>query len=107
MITKEFLESCTDEQINKCVAWLEVNSLFGLDGICKIQQVVCNKLLSMPINYCSNPNDTMPIGFANRIGVSPRGVDDKWKAHSWKHEVVNPNPLRAICEVYILMSVGK
>tara|TARA_R110002049_G_scaffold299347_1_gene489551 strand:- start:374 stop:712 length:339 start_codon:yes stop_codon:yes gene_type:complete len=112
MITQEFLQSCTDEQINRGVAWLQaksaiINSYGNWWHSVGEPNIIYKGSFSNHFQPCVWPNDIMPIAFANRIGVTPRGVDNKWKAYSWTHETINTNPLRAICEVYILMEANK
>ena len=110
MITKEFLQSCTDEQINKGVAWCAVKSLLSLRSSrnCEIYKAAAKNILLRSISgkddYCINPDVSWSIILENRIGLKPRGVDNDWYAYQGKVEVINENPLRAICEVYILMS---
>lgn len=113
MISKEFLESCTDEQINKGVGWIEIIRLSRmLPSYCvnagNIGSGASAGLLKT--NYCANPNDTMPIAFANDIEfLRRRGIGEKREFIASKNLInsVNKNPYRAICEVYILMSVNK
>lgn len=120
MITQEFLSQCSDEQINKGVAWLEAINL----DINTMQRLIIISAISRRIfkswrvfHPCTNPNDIMPIAFSNRINlISPLEHKDKWAASATKgggnwsindFKAVSTNPLRAICEVYILMSVNK
>jgi hypothetical protein len=126
MINEEFLESCSDEQINKGVVWAKI-SRYKLIGVCKAQLAVDKntaKNLARDINCgmfnpCEYPSDIIPIQIANRIGLisDDESIKPNWIAIAEKitgrhHEyydieVQNANPLRAICEVYILMSVEK
>ena len=106
MITPEFLQSCADEQINKGVAWLEVNKEFNLSDMCKFQYFACNAYLTDFRDYCTNPNDAMPVAFANFISLR-FSRDNGWIARKGMHVCFNKNPLRAICEVYLLMSNDK
>ncbi len=123
MINQEFLSNCADEQINKGVAWLLIKA-WGATYNHKrksIDYYCCKGLLKSidggGLNYCTNPNDIMPIAFENRINqISPTEHRDLWRATAtegggnWSindHTSTNTNPLRAICEVYILMSVTK
>mgnify|MGYP003637530171 FL=1 len=123
MINKEFLANCSDEQIEFGVAWIDAKKLdIKYRLFLAIEQV--NEGIIVGGHYynpCHNPNEIMPIAFANRISIEIADNDDEWIAthgtsydHSyyypvrnWEHESVNANPLRAICEVYILMSVSK
>jgi len=64
------------------------------------------------IDYCNNPNDIMPIAFENGIGLTRIYGDRKsWYATyddgdgTWESKI-NSNPLRAICELFILMNQG-
>ena len=105
-ITQEFLSQCSDNQINKGVGWIEAKNLSysDLGEILHYDDEFLFGMYSDPLYYCSNPNDIMPIGFANRIDVVARGIDDDWYAVYGKNTCLNTNPLRAICEVYILMN---
>jgi len=110
MITPEFLQSCTDEQINKGVAWLGVKSLLSLRSSrnCEIYKEAAKNILLRSISgkddYCIDPDISWSVILESRIGIKPRGVDSDWYAYQGKIEVINSNPLRAAMEVYILMS---
>tara|TARA_R100000541_G_scaffold30953_2_gene39866 strand:+ start:15562 stop:15903 length:342 start_codon:yes stop_codon:yes gene_type:complete len=110
MITKEFLQSCTDEQISKGVAWLGVRSLLSIRSSrnCEIYKLAAKNILLRSISgsddYCINPDISWSVILENRIGIKPRGVDSDWYAYQGKIEVISENPLRAAMEVYILMS---
>ena len=119
MITKEFLSQCSDEQVNKGVAWLTIKEWgYGSEHKRKCIDYYCsqgllNSVAAGNVNYCTNPNDIMPIAFANWITVKPMNNSmwpNDWEAFENKAigaKSYNTNPLRAICEVYILMSVNK
>jgi hypothetical protein len=120
MITPEFLQSCTDEQINKGVAWLEAKSLEinNLNWvISNLGDIFVTRVIAF--NPCQVANDAWPIILSNCISIEcDEGV---WSAcsgvrydssyyypvKSWDIEVVNKNPIRAAMEVYILMSTSK
>ena len=120
-ITAQFLSQCTDEQINKGVAWLLVSKFSlmtkgdrnELDYYAAID--IFNRVEWGFNNYCTNPSDIMPIQIANRIDLYFNSQDFSKCPHgAYKYlgpskglDVENANPLRAICEVYILMSVSK
>ncbi|WP_339892127.1 hypothetical protein [uncultured Alteromonas sp.] len=122
MITQEFLSQCSEEQINKGVAWVE--SKEGVkafsqrrDQLLKFTSLSVSYGLASNFNPCANPNDIMPIAFANGIAIMPDS-DGSWKSgrlpsnpemtFGWSNFVRGyKNPLRAICEVYILMSFNK
>ena len=120
-ITTQFLSQCTDEQINKGVAWIEASKCEtgtgdgNFDMRLTVSQEIESKAersglwVSPAATFlpCTDPSDIMPIAFANRIDVIARGIDNDWYAAYGKHKTINANPLRAICEVYILMSVSK
>ena len=114
MITPEFLQSCTDEQISKGVAWLEVVSKglsmqYNPDS--EFYYYWCNAALSNPNKYCTNPNDAWPIMMANNIDI--RHNYEELNSHTaligddedYLFWTSGPNPLRNAMEVYILMSV--
>jgi hypothetical protein len=108
MITTEYLAGCSDEQINHGVAWLECKKLsFSED--CQVRSYKDN-LISLDGEFdfvpCQNPNDIMPIAFANKISIGP-ALTNEWVARLNGFICYNTNPLRAICEAYILMSVAK
>ena len=110
MINAEFLAGCSDEQINKGVAWLEVNNGFGFGQMCQLQYFACNAYLTDIRSYCTNPNDIMPIAIANKFSITPvfsKSDNYRVRDSSCFIYTFNPNPYRAICEVYILMSVNK
>jgi len=120
MINAEFLSQCSDEQINKGVAWCNVTNknipmLHTPDSA--FDNLWCNAVLSKIRPFCSMPDAIMPIAFANQIAIMPDS-DGSWKSgrlpsnpamtFGWSNFVRGyKNPLRAICEVYILMSANK
>ena len=126
MITQEFLSQCSDEQINRGVAWIE--SKKGVkafsqrrDQLLKFTSLSVSYGLASNFNPCVNPSDIMPIAFANEISIEKEEGEEEWcamsgvrYADSYYYPVraydifsTNANPYRAICEVYILMSVNK
>tara|TARA_R110000737_G_scaffold316641_1_gene327030 strand:- start:27 stop:410 length:384 start_codon:yes stop_codon:yes gene_type:complete len=127
MINAEFLSQCSDEQINKGVAWAKIKSLPLIDkrgGRYELYRLFSNALIHDLSDYgfdpCEYPNDIMPIAFANNISIDlskPYSdlvgddaiINGKYLAYSQDIEfsAYNENYLRAICEVYILMSVNK
>jgi hypothetical protein len=123
MINAEFLASCTDEQINRGVAWLVVKE-WGLGNKHKRKSIdyycsqgLFNSVAVGNVNYCTNPSDIMPIAFANNFLIEPPNFfTSKWTIKKYyivdnigerNISATNTNPLRAICEAYILMSVNK
>lgn len=119
MINPEFLKECDDDQINKGVAWLECKKsdinhrLLHSWTMLNEQPSWCGRYFK-PSSY---PNDIMPIAFANGIAIMPDS-DGSWKSGSLPSDPERTfgwanfgrgykNPLRAICECYILMSVSK
>ena len=113
MITPEFLQACTDEQINMGVAWLEAKAGKPLKMYCgEVNIVVLNQLL-FPFNPCTSPNDAWPIMMANNIRVFPRPKEPFAKARTCALPVYvdakcgNEGLLRAAMEVYLLMSNDK
>lgn len=117
MITTEFLKSCTDEQINKGVAWLEAKRL-GIKHPCEFM-IHRNKVYrEYPwiFSPCDTPNDAWPIILKNKISILD--WNNKWEASMdfygteetngtdeiLTKVITNENPLRAAMEVYILMS---
>lgn len=116
MIKPKFLQSCTDRQINKGVAWLEVAgfSLSAPDEQSFIDYHCAITMLTRTPDYCTNPNDAWPIIKSERINlISPPEHRHEWKAcatiggGNWSlndFTAISENPLRAAMEVYILMS---
>jgi hypothetical protein len=104
MINKEFLADCSDEQINKGVAWLEANNPASINDHMRL-----NKCRIGFYKFCLNPSDIMPIQIANNISLQSDHVGNGvWFADDAEDITIgSTNPLRAICEVYILMSVAK
>jgi len=124
MINAEFLSQCSDEQINKGVAWCVVsnaNISMKLTSekysfAASFLRSKSNKTLINYKLYCTSPNDIMPIAFANAISLETHDGSMWWadapiiKDDSLEKTITSrelKNPLRAICEVYILMSVNK
>jgi hypothetical protein len=121
MINSEFLASCNPEEIDRGVVWC----LASKTTIRKLNYFNADKYFTNRVfvgslrrwfNPCQSANDIMPIAFANKIGLLPP-ENNSWEAvfddlileHSYpcyRLYAENTNPLRAICEVYILMSVA-
>jgi hypothetical protein len=72
------------------------------------------------VNYCTKPNDIMQCAFDNNISlmydweelnmytaIGKRSEIRSLGEYKTPIEITIKNPLRAICEVYILMSVSK
>lgn len=111
MITQEFLSQCSDERIERGVAWLRFCGIVepGDDWKDFIDLSDIPRYPNWP-KYCASPNDIMPIAFANKFSIWPiTRYTDTYRVSdlSGYNYVFNANPLRAICEVYILMSVNK
>lgn len=120
MITQEWLESCTDEQINKGVAWLAIKE-WGADSNHKRKSIdyycskgLLNSIAGRKVDYCTNPNDAWPIiedvfskgvSFAiNSGGIMTGNLGAKYGGIKLDIEC---SPLRAAMIVYILMSVAE
>ena len=118
-ITPNFLSQCTDEQINKGVAWANCSLIknYFSDPEAGVTYRISSFGIVSRFDPCTNPNDIMPIAVDNRINLmSPLEHKDKWMASAtqgggnWSindFNAANTNPYRAICEVYILMMVAK
>lgn len=119
MITPEFLQSCTNEQINKGVTWLEAARL-GFKNPCEfmIHRNEIHRDYPWIFSPCDMPNDAWPIMVANEVTVELRKpmqglsgddafINGTYLAYTPDIDVTsyNKNPLRAAMEVYILMSV--
>lgn len=118
MINKEFLSRCTDRQINRGVAWILASNMdfsnnnVGFYEDCDIGVIWHYEDTGTikKFNPCSNPNDIMLIMFNNGLQLMPVFIKSNrlWRAMSQQLQYsVNENPLRAICECYILMNVNK
>lgn len=118
-ITAQFLSQCTDEEINKGVSWALTHNKCKKLGYASASDSEFyyhwgRAMISAPSSYCANPNDIMPIAFSNEISLVLDGepmaaIDVAFDGPfcSVGLSSFNTNPLRAICEVYILMSVSK
>tara|TARA_R110000824_G_scaffold400649_2_gene608651 strand:- start:9 stop:356 length:348 start_codon:yes stop_codon:yes gene_type:complete len=113
-ITQDFLSQCSDDQINKGVAWLTIKEWgYGnkhkrksIDYFCS--QGLLNSVTAGNVNYCNNPNDAWPIILENEMLIRPVFDDSGyWMAQMYQTHTHSKNPLRAAMEVYILMSVAK
>ena len=120
-ITAQFLSQCTEAQINKGVAWAKLSS-YKITGLSIAQLTVDHNTAQNLVkdlncglfNPCEYPNDIMPIAFANEISVifdgMPMAATEVALGESFcsmELSSFSGSPLRAICEVYILMSVSK
>lgn len=121
MINKDFLAGCSAEQISRGVAWLEASKLnifhIQYDSPWKVNASGIISSYGRMFFSCHNPNDTMPIavrygmsielphvdlGYVGTISLYVQGDTDISIDFTG-----DQNYLRAICEVYILMSVAK
>jgi len=107
MITQEELSGMSDFDINKLVA-----KLSGIEFWTSSRHVIPNsQIRGDTLDYCNNPSDIMPIAFESFIGVDPVSNGRDFMAYiyssdrrTYKYFSINKNPLRAICEVFILMN---
>jgi len=126
MINQEFLSQCSDDQINKGVAWCRAGQL-GFANPCEFlsrksnnpekQYFILTASDDWDFKPCTNPNDIMLIAFANNFLIEPPNFfTNKWSVTKYyivenigerSVKATSINPLRAICEVYILMMAAK
>ena len=109
MITPEFLQGCTNAQVNKGVVWMQfrgaVKSRESLQDYIGLSCIA--KKPKWP-KYCTSPNDAWPIILENEMLIRP--VFDGsgyWMAQMYQTQTHSKNPLRAAMEVYLLMSNDK
>lgn len=119
MKTLEQLNELSDYERNCAVAeklgYVVLKRGMGDDVLIKTMK------LARPVNYCSNPNDIMPILFANHISLHPNGwyqgpeIDGPMTFSGWwnaNHEpsrtdVNNERPLVAGVICFLLMELDK
>jgi hypothetical protein len=111
MINEQFLSDCTDDQIEKGVEWTRCKNLSIYEE--SYNNMFRNVFIIDTPKYCTKPNDIMPISFAYKIDIR-HGYEIEnlptaliGDEEDYLHWVTNKNPLRAICEVYILMNINK
>ena len=94
--TNETLSARDDDYISKLVGIIELKKS-GYEA--EMWQMTTFK------DYCSSHADIMPIAFANKLSIAPTFGD--WQVFNRETDsVINKNPLRAICECFILMNQG-
>ena len=101
--TQEQLEAMSDPQLNKLVAKTAIK---GIHGMLPIATILANE----GIDYCSNPNDMMPLAFD--AGLSLVYMDPDYEAHSLcngdeENNTQHNNGLRALAIVWILVKQGE
>lgn len=121
MITKEFLSSCNEDQIDRGVAWLQAKRL-GLRSVCEFNTYGGDLwwYYTQSFSPCYYPNHAWPIIIANNISILNDKGDDCCATNSacdcyyyLDDDFVHvgfqsrDKALRAAMEVYILMEVGK
>lgn len=111
MINAEFLSQCSDEQINKGVAWCEValsvDKAMASENI-ELYRYGMNYDISVPRHYCTDASDAWPIIVKSEMLIRPAfDGSGYWIAKMYQTQTYSKNPLRAAMEVYILMSVNK
>lgn len=114
MITPEFLQSCTDEQINKGVAWIltaKKCDKWACNGDSEFYYHWGRAMINRPSDYCGQIIHAWPIMMDNNISVFPRPSKPFAKARTYAFPVYakngNSGLLRAAMEVYIIMSTDK
>jgi hypothetical protein len=112
MINEQFLSGCTDKQIEMGVAWLqasEINNFWFDPETGTLFKYFKNSNEVYIFSPCSNPNDIIPIQIEYNITLQSDHIGNGvWFADDTMDITVgNKNPLRAICEVYILMNINK
>lgn len=106
---KAFLESCSDEQINKGVAWCMSRDSFNLskyydEGPFGSGVDYFELVLNFNTDYCANPIDAWPIILSNRINLCPYDSEKEWYATTDTSFFIDDvNPLRAAMIAYLLM----
>lgn len=102
----------SDFEINKRVAALGDNKILPeVDGDTHVFIVPCDS--PEIFDPCNNPNDAWPIILEHGISLSYVSDKGKWIVDIWKgvgkgyEEVINDNPLRAACIVFLKMNEGK
>jgi hypothetical protein len=115
-LTPEALQEMSDFEINVIIAKLIHTGLAGISAAraCDDSAEFYDSFQRLEYNYCQNPNDIMPIAFENYISTDWLvRKPDKWQAKASnqgtagpfkRFESINTNPLRAICECFILMN---
>jgi len=123
MLTPEQLKELSDEEVCETIALLKnpkakIQS-FDASSISSLKMVETIGGFKFPLpRYTSNPNDIMPIAFENEISYTwsiNRDGECVALGNMWVDDdgllcgdgrADNKNPLRAICECFILMSQG-
>ena len=110
MHTNETLSKLSDDRISKLVTQIVLEKSGHKSELWRMMTF---------IDYCNDPAHIMPIAFENRIGIEWSYKDERgayWQAGGSnqgkpgpfeRFDSINKNPLRAICEVYILMNQEK
>ena len=123
MINQEFLSQCSDDQINKGVAWLlaaKKCEKWACNGDSEFYYHWGRAMINCPSDYCNQIIHAWPIMMANEISLihnwsksnaytatGTRSTMRSLGEYKEPIESTTANPLRAICEVYILMMVSK
>ena len=107
------IKNMTDLQINAFMTHIDTPLNQRYNRITKYM-VECALNGSGDFDYCSVPNLTMPLAFKNRVSVYPK--DHYWHCRKIQEvsktenctnmkniESMNINPLRAICEVILMI----
>jgi hypothetical protein len=113
MITKQYLKSCTDDQINTAMAWIEVSKTFDLkSSLTPFRITACNSYITAGPDFCNRTEKTMEIAVTTGMSIELPHKDFDNLGTITIHKKGKPNIfidfnheqnyLRVICEVYIL-----
>ena len=107
MSRQEELKSFSDLEINKIIA-KKLDRDFYVTSLNSDKDYLMCPTSDEEIDYCGNHNDIMPVAFKHKIELT---FENKWRARVLVRGCLiyaaNENPLRAICECYILMEEAK
>ena len=102
-MTPEQVSALSDTELNRAMIWLYAKNRF-IDREYKVADVIGNLRWYRAADYLADWNLTMPLAVENCIWLQPDCIGDgKLHAYDDTHSTSNKNPLRAICEVLVLI----
>lgn len=108
-LTREQISNLSDIELNRAMVWLypELNSFLWVDTGAKVW-VGPRRPTNPSWSYLLNYNLTMPLAFGNNLTVIPcmtgRYLVTRY-AGTENVEAANKNPLRALCEVLVMIAM--
>ena len=108
VMTPEQVSALSDTELNRAMIWLYAKNRL-IDQEYKVGDTIGNLIWMREANYLSDWNLTMPLAVENSLCVEIYNTEVYPNDECWAYNVgdtirsTSKNPLRAICEVLVLI----